>query len=289
MAQTAPASPAAPAATKDTAKDSAKKAPASPAKEAPKEAPKEVPKAAPAAPAASDGKEKAVTFEYGPMGMMTENKTGKITITNVLIGGQADKGTVKINDFISGINGVACIDCMADPGDTEELKKMMAVAVRPIIVNFNKKFDSAKNNTKKPAPKPSVPEKPKLDPGMEQFKSLMIQGLEVIKHHSKGKKKDKRILYMDPKMENVYCGAKKGDPKTKKVYSIHDDITHVRPVDKSTTQLEIATSKKVKGKAETLKVEVPTPKARDLIVDKLAVLIRHEKAAKKHEEVHGPK
>ena len=92
---------------------------------------------------------------------------------------------------------------------------------------------------------------------------------------------------MDPKMENVYCGAKKGDTKTRKVYNIHDDVTHVRPVDKSATQLEIATNKTKRGKTEVLKVEVPTPKARDLIVDKLAVLIRHEKAAKAHTDKHG--
>jgi hypothetical protein len=217
------------------------------------------------------------------MGMMTESKNGKITITNVLIGGQADLGAVKIGDVITGINGVACADCMASPSDTEELKKMMAVAVRPIIMNLNKSFGAPPK--KKPEVKPAAP---KLDPGMEQFKSLMIQGLEVVKHHSSRKnKKDKRILYMDPKMENLYCGAKKGDPKTKKVYSVHDDITHVKPVANSTTQLEIATSKIVKKKAETLLVEVPTSKARDLIVEKLAVLIRHEKAAKQHETKHG--
>jgi len=274
------------------------KAPATPVKEEVKAAAAAEPAAAaaavaaPAAPAAAPGTEvgaeKPVTFEYGPMGMMTENKAGKITITNVLIGGQADKGAVKIGDVITGINGVACADCMASPSDTEELKKMMAVAVRPIIVNFNKGFHAAAK--KKPEAKALTPAAPKLDPGMEQFKSLMIQGLEVIKHHSSRKnKKDKRILYMDPKMENIYCGAKKGDPKTRKVYSIHDDITHVRPVANSTKQLEIATSKIVKKKAECVVVEVPTPKARDLIVDKLAVLIRHEKASKEHEAKHGPK
>jgi hypothetical protein len=124
------------------------KAPATPVKEEVKAAAAAEPAAAaaavaaPAAPAAAPGTEvgaeKPVTFEYGPMGMMTENKAGKITITNVLIGGQADKGAVKIGDVITGINGVACADFMASPSDTEELKKMMAVAVRPIIANFNK-------------------------------------------------------------------------------------------------------------------------------------------------------
>ena len=126
----------------------------------------------PAMPAALQPKE--ITFEYGPMGMMTETQNGAMTITNVLIGGQADKSNLIIGDIITGINGIACVECMSDATDTEELKKMMTVAVRPINLNVNKIFSNP--NKAKPVPKPAVPPAPKLDPGMEQFKSLMIQG-----------------------------------------------------------------------------------------------------------------
>ena len=39
--------------------------------------------------------------------------------------------------------------------------------------------------------------------------------------------------------------------------------------------------KKGKTAEEVLRIEVPTSKARDLIVDKLGILIRHEKEVKK--------
>ena len=209
------------------------------------------------------------------MGMVADKDGDQVKITNLLVDGQAFNGGVKLGDVLSGINGVSLEDCMTTATDTDELSKMMAVAVRPITLNFNKVFA--------PKPAPIVEQKPKLDPGMQQFKSLMIQGLEVIKHHGKKKGNAKRILYMDPAMQHVYCGKSKGE-KTAKVYDIHDSITHIRPVGGQDKSLEIVSKiakKKGKTAEEVLRIEVPTSKARDLIVDKLGILIRHEKEVKK--------
>jgi hypothetical protein len=223
-----------------------------------------------------------VHFEKGAMGLMTEGKNAQIRVRNLIIGGQAHSKSVAIGDVVSGIGNKPLYEILQEPDNTEELTnhlKEMQQADQPIVVNFNGIANAKKAVAKKAhsAPPPAA-KSPAKEDELASFKKLMIQGLEVNKIHAKpgpfGAKSRAQILYMDADLKMILCGTSKGTD-TKKKFPIKD-VAQIKPVNKHAKQFTIITGGKTKGE---LTVEVPSENARNLIMQRLAQLIREQKKA----------
>jgi hypothetical protein len=135
------------------------------------------------------------------------------------------------------------------------------------------------NFSVEPPPTPQEAVQPQNDlssDDQEQFRTIMLQGIEVDKlHRTKkiGAKTAKRILYIDQDMTTLCCMPVGGEKKKKKGKKILlTQVVDVRAVEQSATMLEI-TFKVKKFKGEKLTCEVPTNKARDLITLHLKHLV----------------
>jgi len=217
-----------------------------------------------------------VTFDKGAMGLMTEGKNGEIRVRNLIIGGQAHSKGVAIGDIVSGVGGKALYELLQEPDNTEELTNLLKERMNqdnPIVLNFNglgKKMIAPKAKKQHAAPPAASPKK---EDELASFKKLMIQGLEVLKIHNKpgpfGAKSRAQILYMTADLKQILCGASK-NVATKKSFNVAD-VKSIKPVEKQAKQFSILTS------SGALTVEVPSENARNLIMQRLAQLIREQK------------
>jgi hypothetical protein len=225
-----------------------------------------------------------VSFDKGAMGLMTEGKDGQIRVRNLIIGGQAHSKNVAIGDIVSGIGNVPLQTILTEPDNTEDLTnhlKLMQGSNRTIVVNFNGIANKQKSVSPKKAHSAAPPKAvspAKKEDELASFKKLMIQGLEVLKIHNKpgpfGAKTRPQILYMDENLKMIMCGKSKGTD-TKKKFPIKD-VSQIKPVNNQAKQFTIITGGKSKGE---LTVEVPSENARNLIMQRLAQLIREQKKA----------